>query len=150
MPSENSSPMAPGGSMAELFRRFEAQTAAGDAERLAAFYAPAFLMAGPAGAQVVKAGDLAAAIPKRRQLFDAAGCRSTTLLSVDDTRLDGRYSLVRTTWQWTFARADGTTTDITLPASYVVDRLSGDGRIVCYVNDADITAIMRERGLLPS
>jgi len=136
--------------MEHFFARFEAQTGTGDAETLAAFYAQAFLMAGPGGAQVVKASDLALAIPKRKQLFDAAGCRSTRLLSVEDTRLDGRYSLVRTTWQWTFARADGTTTDITLPASYVVDRLAGEGKIVCYINDADIVAMMRERGLLPS
>lgn len=148
MPSENSSPIASGASMAEFFGRFAAQTATGDPESLAAFYAPAFLMAGSAGAQVVRASDLALAIPKRKQLFDAAGCRSTTLLSIDDTRLDGRYSLVRTTWRWTFAQADGTISDITLPASYVVDRVAGDGKIVCYVNGADIAAIMRERGLL--
>ena len=45
MSSENSSPMAAGASMTEFFGRFEAQTATGDAESLASFYAPAFLMA---------------------------------------------------------------------------------------------------------
>jgi hypothetical protein len=153
MTSENSSPGAPASPDSPIrafFRRFETQSAANDVEGLAAMYAPSFLMGGPSGAQIVKAGDLLYAIPKRKQLFDAAGCRSTTLLSLDETRLDDRYSLVRTEWQWTFARADGAADQITLPSSFIVDRGSAVLQIVCYINHADITAIMRQRGLLPA
>jgi len=144
----DSSPGSVDQTIERFFRHFEAGSAAADVESLAAMYAPSFLMAGPSGAQVVKASDLMLAIPKRKQLFDAAGCRSTTLLSLADTRLDERYSLVRTEWQWTFARTDGTTENITLPASYIVDRAPDGPRSVRYVNPADIAAIMRERGLL--
>jgi hypothetical protein len=69
---------------------------------------------------------------------------------VVDTRLDDRYSLVRTEWQWTFARADGSSTEIALPSTFIVDRAAEGGRIVCYINHADVAAIMRERGLLPA
>ena len=147
MASENSSPNEPQQSMTAFFRQFEARSAAIDIGGLVAMYAPSFLMAGPGGTQVVKASDLALAIPRRKQLFDAAGCRSTTLRAVDETRLDDRYSLVRTEWEWMFQRADGTTTTIAQPSSFVVDRAAG--QIVCYMNHADITAAMRERGLLP-
>jgi Domain of unknown function (DUF4440) len=149
MASENSSQIAPDRSLRAFFSRFEEQAATADVEGLAAMYAPAFLMAGPSGTQVVKASDLMLAIPRRKQLFAAAGCRSTTLLSVDEIRLDDRYSLARTAWQWTFARADGTTEEITLPSAYLVERAPAGHRIVCYINHADIVAIMRERGLLP-
>jgi hypothetical protein len=134
--------------MDAFFRQFEIRSANGDLDGLVALYAPSFLMAGPAGTQVVKASDLKAAIPKRKQLFDAAGCRSTRLVSVAETRLDDRYSLVRTVWQWTFVRADNSSTDITLPSTFVVDRVDDGGKIVCYMNHADVVAIMRERGLL--
>jgi hypothetical protein len=136
--------------MHAFFGRFETQNASADIEGLAAMYAPSFLMAGPAGAQVVKASDLMLAVPRRKQLFAAAGCTSTTLRSVDESRLDDRYSLVRTVWQWTFARADGTTDEITLPSSFIVDRAGEDPQIVCYINHADVVALMRERGLLPA
>jgi hypothetical protein len=149
MPPENSSPGESDRSMEAMFRRFETLSAAADVEGLAALYAPSFLMAGPAGAQVVKASDLVHAIPRRKQLFDAAGCRSTTLLSVQETRLDDRYSQVRTEWQWAFVRTDGAAAEIALPATFIVDRAAGGGQIVCYINHADVVAIMRQRGLLP-
>jgi len=150
MASENSSQGESDRSIEALFRRFETLSAGADAEALAALYAPSFMMAGPGGPQIVRGGDLALAIPKRKQLFDAAGCRSTTLRSVDHTRLDDRYSLVRTEWQWTFVRADGSSTEIALPSSFIVDRAADGGKIVCYINHADIVAIMRERRLLPN
>ena len=135
--------------MEAFFRRFEAESAAGATETLAALYAPAFLMAGPTGAQVVKATDLALAIPKRRQLFASAGCRSTELLSVEETRLDDRYSLVRTEWRWTFTRS-GEPVVITQPSSFLVDRVAEGGKIVCYINHADVVGAMRMHGLLPA
>ena len=148
MPSENSSLYAPDRSMEAFFRRFEAQTATGDVEGLADLYAPSFLMAGPGGTRIVNARDLIHAIPKRKQLFDAAGCRSTTLVSVDETRLDDRYSLVRTEWEWAFQRTDGTTTAISQPSTFIVDRGADGGKIVCYMNHGDVVAEMRARGLL--
>ena len=148
MSSENSSPCVADGSMEAFFRRFEAQNAAADLDGLTALYAPAFLKAGPDGTQVVNARDLIHAIPKRKQLFAAAGCRSTTLLSVDETRLDDRYSLVRTEWEWAFQRADGTTAVISQPSTFIVDRAADGGKIVCYMNHGDVVAEMRACGLL--
>src|SRR5438552_11177992 len=102
MPSENSSQSASGSSVSAFFENFEKLSALGDAEHLAALYAAAFLVAGPTGTQIVKASDLVHAIPRRKQLFEAAGCTSTTLASLVETRLDDRYSLVRTEWRWLF------------------------------------------------
>jgi uncharacterized protein DUF4440 len=133
-----------------FFRQFEERSAAGDVSGLVALFAPSFLMAGPAGTQVVKASDMTQVIPRRKQMFDAAGCRSTSLRSVEETPLDGRYSLVRTEWQWTFDRPDGGSADLTLPSSFIVERADEGARIVCYIMHADVAAILRERGLLPS
>ena len=133
-----------------FFRRFEQSSAAGDVDALVALFAPAFLMAGPSGSHVVKAGDMVQAIPRRKQMFAAAGCTATTLQSVVDTALDSRYSLVRTEWQWTFERAGAAPTQVTLPSTFLVERAADGPRIVCYINHADVQAVLRERGLLPS
>ncbi len=132
-----------------FFRRFERSSAAGDVDALVALFAPSFLMAGPSGAQVVKASDMVQAIPRRKQMFAAAGCTATTLQSIVDTPLDSRYSLVRTEWRWTFEQA-GPATQITLPSTFLVERAADGPRIVCYINHADIQAVLRDRGWLPA
>src|SRR5882724_138956 len=85
-----------------FFRAFERENAAADVEGLARLYAPAILVAGPDGSQVVSRDDLLRAIPKRKQMFEAAGHRSTKLAGLQETRLDDRYTLARTEWQWQF------------------------------------------------
>ena len=128
-----------------FFRRFEQSSAAGDVDALVGLFAPSFLMAAPSGTQVVKATDMVQAIPRRKQMFAAAGCTATTLQSVVDTPLDSRYSLVRTEWQWTFERPGAAATQITLPSTFLVERAADGPRIVCYINHADVQAVLRDR-----
>ena len=61
--------------MESFFRTFEQLSAASNAAELAGLYAPSFLLAGPNGSQVVRAGDLQHAITKRKELFESLGCR---------------------------------------------------------------------------
>jgi hypothetical protein len=68
-------------------------------------------------------------------------------VSVDDTPLDARYSLVRTEWRWRVIRGNELVADLTLPSSFVVDRAAP--QIVCYLPHQDITTVLQERGLLP-
>jgi hypothetical protein len=129
--------------------RYARATAAGDAETLGALFAPTFLTAGPTGAQAVRANDLVLAIPKRRQMLESLGCELPVLVSVDDTALDARYSLVRTEWRWRVIRGNELVADLTLPSSFVVDRTGGHPQIVCYLPHQDITTVLQDRGLLP-
>ena len=134
------------GELRSFFAAFEADTDA-DPETLARRYAPAIIVAGPSGSQVVPAADLVRGIAKRQQLFAAAGRRSTALVGLDETRLDARYTLARTEWRWQFSRPDAETVDLTLPSTFIVDR-AGEPRIVFYLAHADVTAVLRERGLV--
>jgi ketosteroid isomerase-like protein len=131
-----------------FFQAFEAAAAAVDVDALARLYAPAILVAGPGGSQVVKSADLLLAIPKRRQMFEAAGWRGTTLAGLREERLDDRYTLARTEWRFQFAARDGASSELTLPATYIVDRSDGEPRIVVYVMHHDIARVLKERGLL--
>jgi hypothetical protein len=93
-------------------------------------YAPAILVAGPNGSQVVSQDDLLRAIPKRKQMFEAAGHQSTTLAALQETKLDGRYTLARTTWRWKFAPRPGAPTAITLSSSFIVEQGTVEPAIV--------------------
>jgi len=131
-----------------FFAAFEAGTAASDADALARMYAPAILVAGPNGSQVVKAADLLTAVQKRKQLFDAAGRRQTTLAGLVETPLDGRYTLAKTEWRWRFSPADRDEAEVTLPSTFIVEHTADGPRIVLYLMHADVGAVLRERGLL--
>ena len=132
-----------------FFQTFERLSATGDAEALAGLYAATFLSAGPDGVQTVKTTDLIKVIPKRKEILESIGCQSTKLASVEETKLDDHYSLVRTEWRWRFDRADGPV-EITLPSTYIVHR-SGEGwRIVLYLTHDNIMNVLRDRGMLPT
>src|SRR5262249_11030760 len=150
MASENSSQGTPDQDLRAFFRNFEHSSATADDERLAAMYATSLLMAGPSGAQIVKASALVHALPKRRRLVESAGCTSTRLASLVETRLDDRYSIVRIEWQWRLEPRAGEPADITLPSSYIVERAGDALKIVCYIAHAAITAGARERRLRPA
>ena len=132
-----------------FFTEYERLTAAGDGEGLARLYAPVFQMAGPAGVQVVKSGDLAYAVAKRKQLFESIGFRPTRLVSLHETPLDERYELVRTEWQWRLDRG-GSVAELTLPSTFILERTAEGLRIVFYLTHQDVMTALRERGLLPA
>jgi hypothetical protein len=128
-----------------FFRDFEKYTNQNDADRLTSLYADTFMTADPSGARFVQATDLRAFIPKRKQLFATLGYRSTTLVSVHQTKLDDRYVLVRTEWVLHFDRDQ-----IALPSTYIV-QVSGEVlKIVFYLNHENIMTVLRDRGLLPA
>ena len=134
--------------MESFFRTFEELTAESNAADLAGLYAPSFLLAGPSGSQLVRAADLQQAISKRKDLFKTLGCTSTHLATLQETRLDDRYSLVRTEWRWRFERSAEAPVEFTLPSSFVIDRSLDRWQIVAYIPHADVMAELRRRGLL--
>jgi hypothetical protein len=140
---------APGG-LRSFFEQFQRLSGKADVEKLVEMYASRVMIAGPAGSQVITASDLLRAIPKRKQLLDAAGHRETALVGFEETQLTPRYSLVRTEWQWVFEPAAGGQTTVTLPSTFVVDRAANTPSIIVYILDDDVTAVLKQRGLLAS
>ncbi len=130
-----------------FFQAFEASSDSTDVDALVRMYAPAILVAGPHGAQIVKTADLLAAISTRKEMFDAAGRRSTKLAALREERLDDRYTLARTEWRWEFAPRGDAPTELTLASSFIVDRSNGDPRIVVYLMHHDVGAVLKARGL---
>ena len=80
------------------------ETAENNLPAVVSHFADTFLFAGPSGAQPVRASDFAAALPKRKALFDQLGSQPTQLTAIHETPLDSRYFLARTTWRFSFLR----------------------------------------------
>jgi hypothetical protein len=132
-----------------FFHEFEAHSNSGDVAGSVSQFADPFMSADPSGSRAVPAAALTMAIPRRKQLFDSIGRRVTTLVSLEQTRLDDHYVLAKTVWRIRFDRPDGPV-DITAPSTFVVRTAESPFKIVFYLNHEDILAALRDRGLLPA
>jgi hypothetical protein len=101
----------------------------------------------PDGARAVKASDFALMLPKRQEMFEKMGCRSTNLATVTVTKLDDRYAMAEAKWLMTFAHGDRQSSDVLVGSTYIVDT-KGELKILFYLTHQDIMTVLRERGIL--
>ena len=130
----------------QFFETFAAKNADGDVDGLLHLFAPTVMIAGPNGTTVLPSKAMAGAIRSRKHTFDALGLPSATLAECHATVLSDRYTLARTQWRFDLSRLqnDG----ITLSATYMLHHGDDGTRIVLYLNDRDIMAVLRERGIV--
>lgn len=126
---------------------FAHHSAARDFAAAVGQFAESFLVAGPSGAQCVRAADFARALPHRAELFDSLGRQSTELIDVQDSWLDARYAIARSTWRFTFRRADHAIETVDSESIFVVDTGSDPFRILMYLNPNDLMETLRQRGI---
>jgi hypothetical protein len=137
-----------GNAIEHFFRAFEVNNATGNVAEIVAMFADVFMAASPQGTQAVRGSDFALALPKRKQLFESLGSRSTELVSLEEERLDARYVLARTQWRMRFARGEGDTKDVVVDSVYIVDTGAETLRIVFYLANQDIMQVLKERGIV--
>jgi len=138
-----------GTAIERFFRAFELNNTSSNITASVSQFADVFMVAGPQGVQAVRSGDFALALPKRKQLFDKLGCRSTALVSLRETRLDARYMMATTQWRMTFLRDQGEPEQVLVDSVYIVDTGSDALKIVFYLASQDIMEVLRNRGILP-
>ena len=136
--------------MEGFFRTFEANASTDNADAQISQFADVFMAGNPQGAQAVRAGDFALALPKRKQLFDRLGCRSTELVSLSEQRLDARYVMAATRWKMTFVRTGAKPEEIVVDSIFIVDTGSNSPKIILYLANQDIMQVLKDRGLLPA
>jgi hypothetical protein len=131
-----------------FFRTFEANASSDNANAQISQFADVFMAAGPQGTQAVRAADFALALPKKKQLFDRLGCRSTELISLHEQRLDARYIMASTQWKLTFARPENSPQEVIAKSVYILDTGEDEPKIVFYLANQDIMQVLKDRGLL--
>jgi len=122
--------------MAEFMISFERSRAEG-AEAAAAMYAETFLAGGPEGARCIRAEDFLKALPKRKEMFERAGCRRTELAGVTETPLGERYAMARTKWRMAFEREGGREEVVEVESTFIVDFVGEAPRIIAYLAHQD-------------
>ena len=131
-----------------FFQLFAQQSSRPDTHAQASLFADSFLSASPHGPHCVRASDFAAVLPKRKQRFERLGCQPATLVSLQETPLDTRYVLAKTSWRLEFDRGEAETKEILVDSTFLIDTGEKEFKIVLYLTHQDIMQVLRDRKIL--
>jgi hypothetical protein len=132
-----------------FFQLYAQKSSEDDIPALVSQFADPFVSADPHGTRCVHVDEFAAALPKRKVLFDRLGCEPAVLVSLHETRLDARYVLAKTTWRFEFERANpGKTEEVLADSTFLIDTGQEDFKIALYMAHQDIMQVLRDRGIL--
>jgi hypothetical protein len=139
---------SPSPALAHFFEAFERSSDSGDVPAIIPQFADTFMAAGPQGALCVRAADFAVALPRRKQFFDSLGCQSTTLVSLEENRLNDRYTMAKTQWRMSFAQ-NGVFKEALASSIFILEASGEDFKIVFYLANQDHMSMLRAHGILP-
>ena len=127
----------------DFFRRFQSAGEDLDNELLASLFSGVFLSLDPNSATAVSPQALLAALPRRKQLFEAIGSDGLELADISEMPLDDRHTLVRTSWRLRM-RNQALPDPIFLHSTFILRREDGAWRIVFYLNHQDLNKLFSE------
>ena len=130
-----------------FFKDFQHNSTLSETSALISQFAEMFLVAGPQGAQVVPATAFALALPRRKKQFQEMGCQSTDLVSLRETTLGNHYVMAETEWQMRFAQGEESPEEIRVASTFIVYTGDEQPKIVFYLPQHDVMAILKNRGV---
>jgi len=132
-----------------FFQSYAQKSSEDDIPTLVLQFTDPFVSADPHGTRCVRVDDFAAALPKRKLLFDRLGCKPAVLVNLQETQLDARYVLARTTWHFDFARANSEEAEqVLVDSTFLIDTGRDEFKIAMYMAHQDIMQVLRDRGIL--
>ena len=123
------------GQVEAFFDTFAAASDPLDTDRLAELFAETFLAADPAGVQAVPRQAFLHALPRRAELFAAAGIARVVLAELRYQALDATYVLARTDW---LGERTAASTPVRLSSTFILRRDADRLQVVCYLNHQDL------------
>jgi ketosteroid isomerase-like protein len=128
------------GQVEAFFDTFAAASDQLDLDRLAELFAETFLAADPAGVQPVPREAFLRVLPRRAELFAAAGITRVALTDLQHQPLDDTYVLARTDWR--AERQGAASTAVRLSSTFILRRDADRLRVVFYLNHQDLTRVL--------
>jgi ketosteroid isomerase-like protein len=127
------------GQVEAFFDTFAAASDQLDTDRLAELFAETFLAADPAAVHAVPRQAFLQALPRRAELFAAAGITRVALIDLQHEPLDDTYVLARTDWH---AEHTAASTPVRLSSTFILRRDADRLRVVFYLNHQDLTRVL--------
>lgn len=128
----------------DFFRLYEKTNSDFDVELISKLYADTFMFASPQGVQAVKKEDFVKVLPRRKEFMKAAGLLSSRVASLEATKLDSKYMLVKTVWSLRIQAANGGDVAGTTSATYILSTIGDSLEIVFQVDHQDLTKTIQD------
>ena len=126
-----------------FFGRYERAAEDLDSEALASMFWPVFMSLDASSAAALSPQALLAALPRRKQLFEAVGSDGLELADISEMPLDDLHTLVRTSWNLRM-RNQLPRDPVCLRSSFLLRKDDQAWRIVLYLNHQDMSKLFRE------
>jgi hypothetical protein len=127
----------------DFFQRFQSAGEDLDSAALASLFSSVFMSLDANTATAVSPQALLAALPRRRQLFEAIGSDGLELADISEMPLDDLHTLVRTSWRLRM-RDQAPRDPIFLLSTFILRSEDGAWRIVLYLNHQDLNKLFSE------
>ena len=127
----------------DFFRRYQRAGEDLDSPALANSFCGVFLSLDPNSATAVSPQALLAALPRRKQLFEAIGSDGLELADISEMPLDDLHTLVRTSWRLRM-RDEAPRDPVFLLSTFILRKEDGAWRIVLYLNHQDLAKLFSE------
>ena len=134
----------------EFFREYAHSRSASDIDGIVSQYPDSFMFAGPKGARVTEKSVVLATFSKGQEFLTSLGHKSTELLTLDETRMDQHYVLVRALFVWRFQRALAESIDVKVDSTFILFIDEGAPKIVFQHEREDFQQLLRASGVLPA
>ena len=108
------------------------------------------MFASPQGAQAIKKEDFLKVLPKRQGFFKTVGLTSSKIKSLEETRLDDNYVMVKTYWNMRFEKNTEHPIVVETSATYILCQQESLLRIVFQLDHQDLMKRAQDLGLLPA
>jgi len=128
----------------EFFRRYEQANHDFDVPAIGELYADTFMFGNPQGVQAVKKEDFLKVLPRRKDFMKTAGLVSSRVDSVEASRLDSKYVLVKTVWNMRFQRNQGDEVVRKTSATYILSTTEDAFEIIFQLDHQDLMKIVQE------
>lgn len=134
----------------QFFARYEEGANTFEPDLVLSAFTATFMGADPNGAVCIQ-NDAAfrAAIPERKALFAKIGFKSASILDIQKTRLDDRYTMAKVHWHMVFEKVAGKPQDFRFYITYFLFDAGNGPKVVFYISHEDEQKVMREAGLIP-
>ena len=134
----------------EFFDQYAQSRSALDIDLIASQYIDSIMFAGPNGTSVAEKPAIVAAFPKGQEFLKAHGHKSTKVLSLDETRLDDHYLLVRARFVWRFEKSAAQPIDVEVASTFILYINHGVPKIVFQHEPEEFQQALRASGVLPA
>jgi hypothetical protein len=132
----------------EFFNQYARSRSAQDIGVIAAQYPDSFMFAGPKGVRVAEKGAVLAAFGKGQEFLHSLGHQSTEVVTLDESRIDEHYVLVRAQFAWRFQRAPALPIEVKVDSTFILYIDEGVPRIVFQHEHEDFRDLLQRSGVL--